>query len=356
MAESDLDYLIKHNGLIKVPKNSKDSKNEESSNNYRKVAKFLVLLGVDESAKILEHLDQEQIEKIVPEIASIRSVPDSEATVIFAEFKSLIAKQKTKGGVDTARSILEKAFGPVKAEQLIQETIPYPSGKPFDYFKDIDSERLWLLLKDEGAPVRSLVLSNVKPTIAAEVIKQMPKTDQKELLIRMAHMKSMDPDVVRRVNLSMHEKLLALDTAKSDQVDGRGALAEILKKMSVSDENAILNTLGSSDPDLERNLRDRLFTLDDVVQSDDKFLQKKLYSMEDSDIALLIAGKKDDFRAKILKNISKTRGDIVLEEEQLRKPMLKADVAKVTNKFIAELRVAWENGKLIVNTDDTVFV
>jgi len=326
MAESDLDYLIKHNGLIKVPKNSKDSKNEESSNNYRKVAKFLVLLGVDESAKILEHLDQEQIEKIVPEIASIRSVPDSEATVIFAEFKSLIAKQKTKGGVDTARSILEKAFGPVKA------------------------------VKDEGAPVRSLVLSNVKPTIAAEVIKQMPKTDQKELLIRMAHMKSMDPDVVRRVNLSMHEKLLALDTAKSDQVDGRGALAEILKKMSVSDENAILNTLGSSDPDLERNLRDRLFTLDDVVQSDDKFLQKKLYSMEDSDIALLIAGKKDDFRAKILKNISKTRGDIVLEEEQLRKPMLKADVAKVTNKFIAELRVAWENGKLIVNTDDTVFV
>jgi flagellar motor switch protein FliG len=356
MEESDLDYLIKHNGLLKVPKSSDTSKIGDLGNNYRKVAKFLVILGVDESAKILEHLNQEEIEKIVPEIASIRSVPDSEATVLFAEFKALIAKQKNRGGVDTARTILEKAFGPVKAEQLIQETIPYPSGKPFDYFKDIDSERLWVLLKDEGTPVRSLVLSNVKPTIAAQVIKEMSKLDQKELLIRMAHMKAMDPDVIRRVNLSMHEKLLALDTAKSDQVDGRGALAEILKKMPVSDENSILYTLGNSDPELERNLRDRLFTLDDVVQSDDKFLQKKLQSMEDGDIALLIAGKKDEFRSKILKNISKVRGDMVLEEEQLKKPILRSDVAKVTNNFIAELRTAWENGKLIVNTDENIYV
>lgn len=355
MAESDLDYLIKHKGLIKVPVEGKTS-NINEQNNYRKVAKFLVLLGVDEAAKILKHLEPEEIEKIVPEIASIRSVPNDEATTIFAEFKSLAQKQKSKGGVETARTILEKAFGPVKAEQMIQETVPYSNGEPFSYLKDIDSEHLWLLLKDEGTPVRSLVLSKVKPVIAAESIKRMEKNDQKELLIRMAHMKSMDADVIRRVNLSMHEKLQSLDTTKSNQVDGRGALAEILKKMPVADENNILGILGENDPELERNLRDKLFTLDDVLESDDRFLQKKLHSMENVDIAFLIAGKKEQFRSKILTNVSKTRGDVILEEEQLKKPMLKSDVEGITNKFVNDLRVAWENGNLILTSDDSIYV
>ncbi|OJF75598.1 MAG: hypothetical protein BKP49_11185 [Treponema sp. CETP13] len=355
MAESDLDYLIQHSGLIKVPSDKKTS-NIKEKNNFRKVAKFLVLLGVDEAAKILKHLEPEEIEKIVPEIASIRSVPDDEATTIFAEFKALTKQQKNKGGVNTARSILEKAFGSVKAEQMIQESVPYSNGEPFSYLKDIDGEQLWLLLKDEGTPVRALVLSKVQPTMAAESIKKMNKDDQKELLIRMAHMKSMDADVIRRVNLSMHEKLQSLNTTKSNQVDGRGALAEILKKMPVADENSILGILGAKDPELERNLRDKLFTLDDVLESDDRFLQKKLHSMEDVDIAFLIAGKKEQFRSKILKNVSKTRGDVILEEEQLKKPMLKSDVEKITNKFVNELRVAWEEGKLILKSDDAIYV
>lgn len=356
MEESDLDYLMKHKGLLKVPKKEQTTTAQNLGNSYRKVAKFLVLLGVDEAAKILQHLDPLEIEKIVPEIASIRSVPDAEATLLFAEFKALVEQQKNKGGVDTARTILEKAFGATKAEKLIQDTVPYPGGKPFDYFKDIDSERLWLLLKDEGIPVRSLVLSKVKPTIAAETINQMSNQEKKEVLIRMAHMKAMDADVIRRVNLSMHEKLLSMDAKKSDQIDGRGALAEILKKMSVADENSILNTLGDRDPDLEHTLREKLFTLDDVVKSDDRFLQKKLYSMQDVDIAYLIAGKPDGFRAKILKNISKARGDTVLEEEQLHKPMLRSEVAKITDAFISDLRKAWEQGKLIISTDDNVYV
>lgn len=351
--------LIDKNGLLKtsnttgINKNTKNDSGESQGDSvYRRVAKFLLLIGVNEAAKILPHLEQDQIEKIVPEIASVRSVSPEEATVIFAEFKSLLQKSKDTGGVDTARSILEKAFGPEKASSFIEKTVPYPEGKPFEYLQEIEGERLYFLLKDESAPMQALVLSRLKPTLAADTINHFSPEQKKEVIIRLAKLPSMNPDVVRRVDHAMHEKYLALDTSKTDSVDGRGALVEILRKMDPGSEQDILITLGESDPDLGHDLRERLFTIDDVVNADDRFIQHKLQIMEDGDIALLISDKTELFRKKILSNVSKGRGDIILEEEQLRKPILKRDCDQITNIFFSSLRRAWEEGKLIISGRD----
>ena len=78
------------NGLTPIAlSQSKDGK--ESL--YRRVAKFLLIIGVEEAAKIIPHLTQEQIDLIVPEIASIRSVDPDEATVILAEFENEVTAE-----------------------------------------------------------------------------------------------------------------------------------------------------------------------------------------------------------------------------------------------------------------------
>ena len=104
-------------GLLKVPEQQKDSGARDSV--YRRVAKFLLLIGVDEASKILPHLTEEQTEKIIPEIASIHHVDPAEAEEILNEFQSLMHRAREDGGVDTARTILQKAFGTVQAEKMM---------------------------------------------------------------------------------------------------------------------------------------------------------------------------------------------------------------------------------------------
>ena len=70
--------------------------------------------------------------------------------------------------------------------------------------------------------------------------------------------------------------------------------------------------------------------------------------MEDMEIAFLIAGKSDEFKGKILKNVSRTRGELILEEMELHKPMLKSDCEKITSIFFSQLRRAWEQGELFI--------
>ena len=136
-------------GLIKVP--AKEKQSDEKDSVYRRVAKFLLLIGVDEAAKIIPHLSSEQTERIIPEIASIRSVDPDEASVILAEFQSLLERARESGGVDTARNILEKAYGADRAEELLSKVVPFKGAKPFDYLNDADSERIYFLLKDESS-------------------------------------------------------------------------------------------------------------------------------------------------------------------------------------------------------------
>lgn len=369
--ESSTDKEKKNDGLIKttVPDSIKEitskkgltpvplsqAKNGKESL-YRRVAKFLLIIGVEEAAKIIPHLTQEQIDLIVPEIASIRSVDPDEATVILAEFENLVQKSRQSGGVETARSILEKAFGPERAEEMIQKSIPFPEGKPFEYMAEMDSERVFHILRDESAPVQVLVLSQLKPKIAAGVINQMSVENKKEVVQRLAKLQHISPEIIKRVDRAMEEKVRQLQTQRADSIDGRGALTEIIKRMSIENEKNILQSLASFDEDLSNDIRQRLFTLDDILHADDKVIQNYLRNLEDKEIAFLIAGKSESFRTKILTNVSKGRGDIVLEEEQLAKPMKKIDCDKITNQFFGYLRREWEEGHLYIAGRDEDYV
>ena len=346
---------------IKLPSNVRLEKNEnanpEKDSIYRRVAKFLLLIGIDEAAKIIPHLSPEQTEKIIPEIASIRSVDPDEATVILAEFENLVQRSREDGGVTTAKTILVKAFGEERANEMLQKTVPFPNGKPFDYMQEMEGERVFFLLKEESSAVQALVLSHLKPKVAADVINQMELNAKTEVVRRLATLKKIDPEILRRVDQAMQEKVKTSNTSKSDSIDGRGALADILKKMSPDSEKNILSMLSDTDPDLGIDLRQRLFTVDDVLNCDDRVMQEKLHQMSETEIAYLVAGKAQDFRDKIFKNISKGRGDIVLEEEQIHKPMLKKDCETVTAEFFSYLRRKWEAGELrIIGRDDEQYV
>lgn len=334
-------------GLVKIPASS-----TEKDSIYRRVAKFLVIVGIDEAAKILPHLTEEQTEKIIPEIASIQKITPEESASILEEFESLVEKAREEGGLETARNILTKAYGSEKAEDMLKKSVKYPDGKPFDYLSDANAERIKVLIDGESDAVKSLVLSQIEPKKAANVINLMDVDDKKKIVLRLAKMKPVAPEVLAEIDRSLHEKLLTQNTENSQNMDGRGVLAQILKRMNPSVENSIINTLSEQDPELGEDLRKRLFTEEDVIGSDDRFIQNYLHDMEDRDIAVLIYGKNDAFREKILSDVSKNRRRVILDEESMIHHLTKSDSEKMTSSFYSVLRRAWENGDLRVSGRD----
>lgn len=344
---------LTNGGLIKIP----SPKTEEDSL-YRRVAKFLVIVGIDEAAKILPHLTEEQTERIIPEIATIQKITPEERASILEEFDGLVERAKSEGGLETARVILSKAYGSKKAEDIINKSVLMQDGKPFEFLSEANAERIKILIEGENVGVQSIVLSQIEPKKAAAVINLMETDDKKNVMLRLAKMKPVNPEILMGLDKSLHEKLLTQNTENTQNMDGRNVLAQILKRMNPTAENAIIRTLSDQDPDLGEDLRKRLFTEEDVIASDNRFIQNYLHDMDDKDIAVLIAGKNEGFRNKILSNVSKNRAQIILDEESMIEHLTKNDSERMTAMFYSALRRAWEKGDLRVEgrDEDEVYV
>ncbi len=345
-------------GLLKVPGGDSGAppKKEKSSareSAYRKVAKFLILIGAEEAAKVLSMLSQEQVEKIILEVASVKSVDPDEAAEIFAEFDTLAKRAAVNsGGLDTARDILTNAFGSDTATQVIEKAVPLSVEKPFSFLDSISPEKLFQLIKDESPAVRAAALSQCRPKLAAGAIALMPEDMKGETVLQLARLKELNPNALRRLAASMQEKLKKIAIFSTTSVDGPSVLAGILRKMDGSSEKEVLDSLSGIDPALAKNISKRLFTMDDVVLVPDRFIQEELRKMKDHDIAALIFGKGEDFRRKIFKNVSKLRGASVLEEESACSPFSPNESAAATEEFFNTVRQGWEDGLFTIDDGD----
>ena len=176
----------------------------------------------------------------------------------------------------------------------------------------------------------------------------MKPKEKAEVVRRLAKMEPVSPEILKRVDQAIREKSLAQTTEKAEKIDGRNALAAILKKMSPAAEDEILAGLAEEDPALGEDLRGRLFTTEDVLNADDKFIQQKLRDMSDSEIAMLVAAKSKEFRNKIFGCISAGRQKNVQDEIEINSPYRKSDCESITSGFFSVLRRAYENGELII--------
>jgi flagellar motor switch protein FliG len=330
---------------------------------YRRVAKFLILIGGDEAAKILSGLDMDQVEAVSREIASIRGIPAEEARIILDEFRSLLSVSQgysglSSGGVEEARRLLYAAFGPEKGEVFLQKAVPEAKEDPLKFLEDFSGEQIALLLRDESPSAAALVLSGLPSPLSAAALGNTGAARKLEIVKRIARMGQISPEVLDRVAAALREKarhIGAAGHAGTEDIDGRSALTAILRSSDISFGDRILEELEDDDPDLGRDLKARLHTLEDVVNAEDRPLQEKLRAMSDRDIALLLKGRSGAFKQKIFANLSSHRQAQVREEAEVLGPVLKKDADAAARDFLAWFRLGREEGRiLLIDSEDVI--
>ena len=78
-----------------------------------KAAILMLALGPELSANVFKYLDEDQIELITMEIATMGRVPSSTRDAVLQElYHSALAREYVAfGGIDYAKNVLEKALG-----------------------------------------------------------------------------------------------------------------------------------------------------------------------------------------------------------------------------------------------------
>ncbi|MDR1566623.1 MAG: flagellar motor switch protein FliG [Treponema sp.] len=332
----------------------------DKASKYRKVAQFLVLVGSDKGADILSRLENEQVEAVSREIVNLKGITPEEGEAVLDEFRSLLSAPYTysgssAGGIEAARRLLYAAFGPEKGEAFIKRTVPESADNPFDFLADYSGEQLALFFRDESPAAEALVLSRLPSKQSAAVLANTSGERKLEIIKRIAHLREISPEVLDRTASALRERARLFGSAgTASAIDGIGALRAILKHSDVSFGDRLLEELGETDPGLGRELKDRLYTLEDVSAAADRPIQEKLRSMPDRDIALLIKGRSGAFTGKILGNLSSAREARVREEEEILGQVPKIETEAAAREFLAWFRLNREEGRILMMDDRDV--
>ena len=346
----------------KISRESKDSKESK----YARVAKFLILIGSEQAAGILAELDPQQVSEISKEIALTKIIKPDERDEILAEFHELFSNRSLKpysftgfsrGGIETARSILYTAKGPDKGEELLNKAVPESKENLFGFLEEFSTEQLIMLLKEENAQTAALILSRISPKLSAGVLTKLPQDQKPEILKRIARQKEVAPVVLEQVSAALKEKVRYIaGSAKDIKIDGMQALTAILKQGDYSFGDRLINEIENEDPQIGLNLKEQLYTLDDIVGAEDRPIQDKLKTMAERDIAILLKGREKEFTEKILSCVSAGRRKIIREEFEILGAVSKRDCDTAAKNFLTWFRAARENSDIILYSDEDVFL
>lgn len=323
----------------------------DTMSNIEKAAVALVAFGPEVSALVLKGMNESELEKITVQIANLRDVPpDIEEKVIEECHTIFMARQYiSQGGVDFAKTILEKAVGPQKASAILHRLESALRSSGFSMLQDIDPKQLTSYLQNEHPQTISLILSQLNSQQAASVLSELSQELQAEVALRIATMEKIAPEILGEIEGTLEGHFMHAGSATMSVSGGAKAIAEILNLIDTSAEKNILQSLEADDPDLAGEVKNMMFVFDDITLLDDRSIQRLLKEVETKDLSLALKAASDEVKGKIFNNVSERVSVMIKEEMEFMGPTRLSDVEAAQGRVVEAVRRLEEEGQIIIS-------
>lgn len=327
----------------------------ESTNALRRAAIFMISLGAKSSAQVLKHLSEEEIEKLLTEVSRIKSFQPEELESVQGEFQQMVMAQQyiAAGGLNYAQEILQEALGEVKALDTLRRVQSALQVKGFNVLKHVDTNQLLTFLTKEHPQTIALVLTQLTPQQAANLLVELAPAVQVEVVHRIARMERVSPDT-----LSAVEKVLETHIDFSQGVSAFGgvkAAADMLNIVGQRYEKHILSGISRENPSLAVEIKNLMFVFEDLLELEDRAIQRVLKEVDNKDLAMSLKACSEELKKKVLSNMSKRASEMILEELDYMGPVRLREVEEVQQRIIDTVRRLEEDGEIILTghkTDD----
>ena len=327
--------------------------------NRQKAAILILGLGSDLSSSVLKYLTDAEIEEVAQGIAELDTATAQQKKEVFDEVKACLVSGEylLKGGVDFVHSMLQKALDPRKA-QAMMERITDDEKSGFHLLRRIDPNQIVPFITKEHPQTIALILTQLSPAQAAGVLNGMPEEMQVDVIYRIARMENLAPKALRRLEETLAQNLQALLSGQITEIGGPKAVAEVLNRTGRSTEKSILQRLDKQDPELAEEVRNQMFTFDDIANLTDREIQMILREVDTKDLAVALKGASEELKNRIFSNMSERVGTMVKDQMQASGPVRMSDVEDIQLRVVQTVRQLEEKGQITVVRGDTddVFV
>jgi len=317
--------------------------------NSQKVAALLIVLGPTTATEVLKNIpDDDIIEQITLDIASLTKVPTETLDGILEEFYSLFQASNylSHGGMGYAQTLLEQAYGGERASAILGKLMASLHSNPFQFFNEADPTQLASSFQNENPQLIALVLAYLKPEKAAAVLNNLPSEIQATVALRIAEMDRTNPEILNEVEKIIEGKFSSVVSQDFSQAGGVDALANIINRTDRTTEKKIMETLEIQNMQIAERVRELMFVFEDIVKLDDRSIQRLLREVETKDLALALKGGNNEVKEKMFKNMSERAGAMLKDDMEYMGPVRAKEVQESQTKIVAIIRALEATGEI----------
>lgn len=329
-----------------------------SLNGTEKSAILMMTIGEDRAAEVFKHLNTREVQHLSAAMSSMRQVSHKQLTDVLREFET-DAEQfaaLSLNSNDYLRSVLIKALGEERASTLLEdilETRETTTG--MDTLNFMEPQAAADLIRDEHPQIIATILVHLKRGQAADIVAQFDERLRHDVMLRIATFGGVQPAALAELTEVLNG-LLDGQNLKRAKMGGVRTAAEIINLMKTQQEEAVIDAVREFDGELAQKIIDEMFLFENLVDVDDRSIQRLLQEVESESLLVALKGSEQPLREKFLRNMSQRAADILRDDLANRGPMRMSAVESEQKAILLIVRRLAESGEMMIGGGEEQYV
>jgi flagellar motor switch protein FliG len=318
----------------------------------KKAAILLLALGEDAAADVMKNLEEAEIQQVGYYMSRFSDVSPEELDIVLEEFyrNSVMADEgmSLSSSPDFVKNALTKALGAERAKELSDNLRAGEDEVGLEALRYAEPIMISNYIRSEHPQTIALILSYLKNVEqSATVLRELPESLQADVLYRMAVIESIPPGVVAEMNEVLTEEMKTAGSMATS-VGGVEPVAEILNSVDKATETRILASIEESNPDLAEQIRELMFTFEDMALIDAKQMQIVMKDVDQADMLLALKTASDAVKELIFSSMSSRAAEMVRDDLENLGPAKISDVEAAQQKIIKVVKKLEEDGTIVI--------
>ena len=177
----------------------------------------------------------------------------------------------------------------------------------------------------------------------------MPKELRGEVAYRIATLGKISPQTLKRIEKVVDEMAGLTMSQSVGKIGGTKSLAQILNRTKVSFSKEIIEEVMELNPDVGVEVKRQMFLFDDLINLQDRDLQKVLREIDRKDLTLALKVTDEKLKDKIFANMSERAADLLKEELEYMGMVKLKEVESAQARIIDIVKSLEESGEISLN-------
>ncbi|MEO1291243.1 MAG: FliG C-terminal domain-containing protein [Pseudomonadota bacterium] len=327
----------------------------------QKAAIIINALGEELAQVILPELGSSAIRAFARSSARLGDVPKVVIGEVVGEFVEELSARGISINHDVLRRLLSEFMSPQDIDALLRNLdVAGGAETVWQRLNGAKISHIVAYLSREHSQTTAVVLTNLAPEKSARVLAKLDPMYAQEVLMRMAHLETLKPQVIDMIEKSVQSQLLDNDDADGNQ--GRPKPAELIGSMmnfmARDKRDGFLSAMEEKMPDFANAVQKKMFTFEDIPKRLLPTSVANVCRAVEAPVLLsaLFAAKQQRSAAFdfILNNISKRLAEQYRESIDEMSAPTQREMEEAQQELVGAIRKMADSGeiKLVIAEDD----